>query len=86
MIHSLIALFKSSTALHLPLREDMKVSEAMNLNWRMRKLFIISSNISARNLLSPLSNCEALHKTAFSGYPLSNAVQRNSVVGTRHTP
>lgn len=69
MIHFLIALFKSSTLLHLPSREDMKVSEAINLNWRMRTSFIKSSNISARNPLSPLSNskhCEAHQKTEFS--------------------
>lgn len=73
IIHFLIALFKSSTLLHLPLRENMKVSEAINLNWRMRTSFIISSNISARNPLSPLSNskhCGALHKSAFSCHPV----------------
>lgn len=74
MIHFLMALFESSTLLHLPLREDMKVSEAINLSWRMRTSFIKSSNISARNPLSPLSNskhCEALHKTAFSCHPVT---------------
>lgn len=56
IIHFLIVLLKSSTSLELPLREDMRVSEAINFNRRMRTSFIKPSNISARKPLSQLSN------------------------------
>lgn len=56
IIHFLIVLLKSSTSLELPLRADMRVSEAINFNRRMRTPFIKPSNISARNPLRQLSN------------------------------
>lgn len=56
IIHFLIVLLKSSTSLELPLRADMRVSEAINFNRRMRTPFIKPSDISARNPLNQLSN------------------------------